>query len=81
MNRILATAVATLGVLMAGCAAPTPGPTAPATTAVPSTEVETAVPVLVIILILVVLGATEAYEARCRLCYDPTEPEQPKLLE
>lgn len=30
---------------------------------------------------LVVLGATDAYEARCRLCYDPTEPEQPKLLD
>lgn len=30
---------------------------------------------------LVVLGATDAYEARCRLCYDPLEPEQPKLLE
>ena len=30
---------------------------------------------------LVVLGATDAYEARCRLCYDPTEPEQPKLIE
>ncbi len=30
---------------------------------------------------LVVLGATDSYEARCRLCYDPTEPEQPKLLE
>jgi thymidine kinase len=28
-----------------------------------------------------VLGATESYEARCRLCYDPTEPEQPKLIE
>ena len=28
---------------------------------------------------LVVLGATEAYEARCRMCYDPTEPEQPEL--
>ena len=28
---------------------------------------------------LVVLGATEAYEARCRMCYDPTEPEQPSL--
>lgn len=28
---------------------------------------------------LVVLGATEAYEARCRMCYDPTEPEQPVL--
>jgi thymidine kinase len=30
---------------------------------------------------LVVLGAADAYEARCRLCYDPTEPEQPKLIE
>ncbi len=28
---------------------------------------------------LVVLGATDAYEARCRVCYDPTEPEQPTL--
>ncbi len=28
---------------------------------------------------LVVLGATDAYEARCRMCYDPTEPEQPDL--
>jgi thymidine kinase len=28
---------------------------------------------------LVVLGAHGAYEARCRLCYDPTEPEQPEL--
>lgn len=28
---------------------------------------------------LVVLGATEAYEARCRMCYDPNEPEQPSL--
>lgn len=28
---------------------------------------------------LVVLGATDAYEARCRRCYDPTEPEQPEL--
>lgn len=28
---------------------------------------------------LVVLGATDAYEARCRLCFDPTEPEQPRL--
>ena len=25
---------------------------------------------------LVVLGAQEAYEARCRMCYDPSEPEQ-----
>jgi thymidine kinase len=28
---------------------------------------------------LVVLGALDAYEARCRMCYDPTEPEQPEL--
>lgn len=28
---------------------------------------------------LVVLGATDAYEARCRMCYDPGEPEQPSL--
>jgi thymidine kinase len=28
---------------------------------------------------LVVLGATGAYEARCRVCYDPSEPEQPTL--
>ena len=28
---------------------------------------------------LVVLGATDAYEARCRMCYDPSEPEQPRL--
>lgn len=28
---------------------------------------------------LVVLGATGAYEARCRRCYDPSEPEQPPL--
>jgi thymidine kinase len=28
---------------------------------------------------LVVLGAQGAYEARCRYCYDPTEPEQPEL--
>jgi thymidine kinase len=28
---------------------------------------------------LVVLGALDAYEARCRFCYDPTEPEQPRL--
>jgi thymidine kinase len=28
---------------------------------------------------LVVLGATDAYEARCRDCYDPLEPEQPRL--
>ncbi|MDH4118598.1 MAG: thymidine kinase [Acidimicrobiia bacterium] len=26
---------------------------------------------------LVVLGASGAYEARCRYCFDPTEPEQP----
>lgn len=29
---------------------------------------------------LVVLGAQDAYEARCRMCYDPTEPEQPRLI-
>lgn len=29
---------------------------------------------------LVVLGAQDAYEARCRMCYDPVEPEQPRLL-
>ncbi len=29
---------------------------------------------------LVVLGAQDAYEARCRMCYDPTEPEQPRLV-
>jgi thymidine kinase len=29
---------------------------------------------------LVVLGATDAYEARCRMCYDPDEPEQPRLV-
>jgi thymidine kinase len=29
---------------------------------------------------LVVLGAQDAYEARCRMCYDPIEPEQPRLL-
>lgn len=29
---------------------------------------------------LVVLGALDAYEARCRMCYDPTEPEQPQLV-
>lgn len=29
---------------------------------------------------LVVLGALDAYEARCRMCYDPMEPEQPKLV-
>ena len=28
---------------------------------------------------LVVLGAQDAYEARCRMCYDPAEPEQPQL--
>ncbi len=28
---------------------------------------------------LVVLGATDAYEARCRRCYDPTEAEQQTL--
>jgi len=28
---------------------------------------------------LVVLGADDAYEARCRMCYDPAEPEQPRL--
>ena len=28
---------------------------------------------------LVVLGATDAYEARCRMCYNPEEPEQPSL--
>lgn len=28
---------------------------------------------------LVVLGAEDAYEARCRMCYDPNEPEQPRL--
>ena len=28
---------------------------------------------------LVVLGAEGAYEARCRFCYDPEEPEQPSL--
>lgn len=28
---------------------------------------------------LVVLGAQDAYEARCRMCYDPSEPEQPPL--
>ncbi len=28
---------------------------------------------------LVVLGAVGAYEARCRVCYDPSEPEQPGL--
>lgn len=29
---------------------------------------------------LVVLGAQDAYEARCRACYDPGEAEQPRLL-
>jgi thymidine kinase len=28
---------------------------------------------------LVVLGAQDAYEARCRRCYDPEEAEQPEL--
>ncbi|HUG07823.1 MAG TPA: thymidine kinase [Acidimicrobiia bacterium] len=28
---------------------------------------------------LVVLGARDAYEARCRMCYHPAEPEQPEL--
>jgi thymidine kinase len=28
---------------------------------------------------LVVLGAKGAYEARCRMCYDPDEPEQTRL--
>lgn len=28
---------------------------------------------------LVVLGAGGTYEARCRVCYDPSEPEQPSL--
>jgi thymidine kinase len=28
---------------------------------------------------LVVLGAQGAYEARCRVCYDPSEAEQPEL--
>jgi thymidine kinase len=28
---------------------------------------------------LVVLGAGGTYEARCRVCYDPSEPEQPTL--
>ena len=28
---------------------------------------------------LVVLGAIDAYEARCRRCYDPTEALQPRL--
>ena len=30
---------------------------------------------------LVVLGATDSYEARCRRCYDPTEPQQDKLID
>lgn len=30
---------------------------------------------------LVVLGATGAYEARCRRCFDPTEAKQPTLME
>lgn len=29
---------------------------------------------------LVVLGATDSYEARCRFCYDPGESHQPSLL-
>jgi thymidine kinase len=29
---------------------------------------------------LVVLGAQDAYEARCRMCYDPSEPEQTRLV-
>lgn len=29
---------------------------------------------------LVVLGAQDSYEARCRMCYDPWAPEQPKLI-
>lgn len=29
---------------------------------------------------LVVLGALDAYEARCRMCYDPSEPEQQRLV-
>ncbi len=28
---------------------------------------------------LVMLGAQDAYEARCRMCYDPSEAEQPEL--
>lgn len=28
---------------------------------------------------LVVLGAQDSYEARCRMCYDPGEPLQPEL--
>lgn len=30
---------------------------------------------------LVVIGATDAYEARCRRCYDPEEPAQARLVE
>ena len=30
---------------------------------------------------LVVLGATDSYEARCRRCYDPEETPQPALIE
>jgi len=30
---------------------------------------------------LVVLGATDSYEARCRRCYDPTEPQQDVLID
>jgi thymidine kinase len=30
---------------------------------------------------LVVLGATNAYEARCRRCFDPEEVRQPRLVE
>ena len=30
---------------------------------------------------LVVLGATDAYEARCRRCFDPGEVRQPQLVE
>ena len=30
---------------------------------------------------LVVLGAVDAYEARCRRCYDPGEVRQPRLVE
>lgn len=30
---------------------------------------------------LVVLGATDAYEARCRLCFDPEEPQQLRLAD
>jgi thymidine kinase len=28
---------------------------------------------------LVVIGATDAYEARCRHCYDPTEAQQARI--